>query len=138
MKNNTPTISIQLAAGSVASPFFLDVVIRQKLCRETCADETPVFAPAFTVLSTEEVADGQYIITIGVQGTASYIPCGCGQCSTRTMVISETFAVPYAAEAAPTSVTVTAGATENTIIAEPCHRCGDIMQSRTPITLTIA
>lgn len=138
MKNYNPTISIQLAAGSTASPFFLDVVIRQKLCRKACADETPVFAPVFAVTGTEEVADGQYIISISVQGVIHYTPCGGGACSTRAMTVSETFSVPYAGATAPASVTISAGTTENTILTEPCHDCGDILLSRTPITLTVA
>lgn len=131
-------IEAVLAAGSVASPYYYDVVITQNLCVKTCADSTPVFAPAYSFVSTENVGTNQYIITLHVEGVIHYTPCGRGACSVKAETISEDFTLPYYGTAAPTSVTVEAGSTVNEVTAEPCKDCSSIFVSRTPITITIA
>lgn len=131
-------ITTELAAGSVASPFFYEAVLTQTLCHKTCADATPVFAPAFSFVSTQNVGTDQYLINLHIEGVIHYIPCGGNQCCVKAEAISEDFALPYYATAAPTSVIVTAGATENAINAEPCKECSDTFVSKTPLTITIA
>ena len=135
MKNN-PMITTTLAAGSVASPYYIDVAIREKLCQKVCAENAPVFAPVFSVVGTRQVAEGQYMVTLNVQGIISYTPCS-GGCTARTMSVNENFQVPVAADAEPTEVSVSAGATVNTIDSEPCKKCSEWMVSRTPISLTV-
>ena len=135
MKNN-PIITATLAAGSVASPYYLDVIIREKLCHKICAESVPVFSPAFSVVGTSQVAEGQYMVTLNVQGIISYTPCG-STCNTRTMIISENFQVPLAADTEPSDVSIAAGVTVNTIETEPCKKCSEWMVSRTPISLTV-
>lgn len=138
MKTTSPIITVQLAAGSAASPYFLDVLIMQKLCRDTCAEEPPVFSPTFSVIGTTEVATGQYLVTLGVQGVIHYTPCGCSGCTVKAMTVNETFTVPVASDTAPSSTTITAGTTVNTVDHQPCRECGNTLVSHTPITLTIA
>lgn len=137
MKRHDPIISVQLAAGSVASPFYLDAVIRQELCHEACASAAPLFAPTFSVVGTEEVGTDQHLIKLHVEGVINYTPCRGGACSVRTMTVSEDFTVPYSGTAAPASVTVSTGETENSIETSPCRTCGRTMVSRTPISLTV-
>lgn len=138
MKSFTPTITAQVAAGSTSSPFFVDVVIRQKLCHDTCIDTTPVFTPTFAVVSTDNVGEDQYIITLSVEGVIHYTPCSRGVCYTKAQTVSATFTIPYYGTAEPTSVTIEAGTPVNSLLTEPCHQCSDVFVSRTPITLTVA
>lgn len=132
------TIEAVLAAGSVASPFFYNVEISHSLCCKTCAESTPVFAPAFSFVSTENVGTDQYVITVHVEGVIHYTPCGCGSCSVKAETISEDFTLPYYGTAAPTSVTVEAGTTANEVTAAPCKDCSNTFVSTTPLTITIA
>ena len=136
MKRHDPIICVQLAAGSVASPFYLDAVIRQELCHEACAEAAPLFAPTFSVVGTEEVGTDQYLNKLHVEGATNHTPCRGGACSVRTMTVSEDFTVPYSGTA-PASVTVSTGETENSIETSPCRTCGRTMVSRTPISLTV-
>lgn len=136
MKKYIPSITTQLAAGSAASPYFIVATMRLGLCRETCADNPPVFNPSVAVVSTSEVGTGQYLVTLSMQGVVSYTPCGA--CSASAVNINETFTVAVAADAAPTSVTVASATTQNTIEHQPCQQCGSILVSLTPLTLTIA
>lgn len=48
-------ITATLAAGSVTSPYFVEVNITQRLCHKTCADNTPVFVPQFSLVGISEV-----------------------------------------------------------------------------------
>jgi hypothetical protein len=137
MKNKT-IIKAVLAAGSAASPFFYEVGICRRLCHKTCAESTPVFAPAFSFVGVENVGTNQYLITIHVEGVIHYTPCGCGQCAVKAETVSENFTVPYYGTAAPATVTLAAGATDNSVAGTPCNPCSADFVSRTPLSITIA
>ena len=126
-----------LAAGSIDSPYFVQLNISQALCHKVCKDNIPVFAPAISFVSVTEVATGQYVAKFHIEGIISYLPCGCG-CSTRTMNISQDFTIPIASATAPTSVTVTAGAAVNTLVAPACENCTREFVSEIPLTITVA
>lgn len=127
----TPT----LAAGSVASPYFVEVNIMQKLCHKTCKDNTPVFVPQFSLEEVSEVGTNQYVATVRVQGIISYTPCD-GSCCTKQQPLNQLFTIPFAFTGTP-DVTITAGASVNEIIATACHNCSRNFVSETPITLTV-
>lgn len=137
-KQNSANITATLAAGSVASPYYVQVNIAQRLCSPACDEQTPVFAPTFSLVGYSEVGDGQYIATIKVEGIISYVPCGGNTCCTRSQVLSQTFTIPFALATAPTSVTIASGTTVNAISAVACQSCSRDFVSETPITLTIA
>lgn len=128
----TPT----LAAGSVASPYYFEVNITQKLCHKTCKDNTPVFVPQFTLEGVSEVGTNQYVASVRVQGIISYTPCD-GSCCTKQQPLNQVFTIPFAFTGTP-DVTVTAGASVNEIIANACHNCSRNFVSETPLTLTVA
>lgn len=138
MATKKTTIEAVLAAGAVASPFFYEVNICHTLCCKTCADSTPVFAPAFSFASTESVGTNQYLINVHVEGVIHYTPCGRNSCAVKAETISEDFTLPYYGTAAPATVTVEAGATVNAVTAEPCKECSAGFVSSTPLTVTIA
>lgn len=127
----TPT----LAAGSVASPYYFEVNITQKLCHKTCKDNTPVFVPQFTLEEVSEVGTNQYVASVRVQGIISYTPCD-GSCCTKQQPLNQVFTIPFAFTGTP-DVTVTAGASVNEILANTCHNCSRNFVSETPITLTV-
>ena len=137
-KIQSAVITPVLAAGSVASPYYYQVNITQRLCYPACADEMPVFNPQFQLVGTALVGTGQYVATIKVEGIISYVPCGGNTCATRTQVLSQTFTVPFASATAPTSVTITPGTSVNAIVASGCQSCSRDFVSETPITLTVA
>lgn len=137
-KQNSAIITPTLAAGSVASPYFVQVSISQRLCSPACEDQTPIFTPAFSLVDFSEVGAGQYVATIKVEGIISYVPCGGNSCCTRTQVLSQTFTVPFASETAPTSVTIESGVPVNTVVTSACQSCSRDFVSETPITLTVA
>lgn len=137
-KTNSAKITPVLAAGSVASPYFIQVNISQRLCTQVCADSVPVFAPSFSLRGYSQVGTGQYVATIHVEGIISYDPCGSSGCCSRQQNISQDFTVPFASTAAPTSVTIAAGVSVNAISATACQRCSRDFVSETPITLTVA
>lgn len=139
MNNKTKTtIEAVLAAGSTASPFFYEVTIQRSLCCKTCAEATPVFAPAYTYVGTENVGTNQYLITIHVEGVIHYTPCGSGACAVKAETVSENFTVPYYGTAAPATVTISAGATVNDVKAAPCQNCGNVFESETPLSVAIS
>jgi hypothetical protein len=125
-----------LAAGSVASPYFVQVNITQKLCYLTCAETTPVFAPQFSLRSVAQVGVGQYVATIHVEGIVSYLPCN-GSCCTEQQPISQDFTIPIASVTAPT-VTIAQGASVNAVIATACKPRTRTFVSETPLTVTVA
>ena len=127
----TPT----LAAGSVASPYYFEVNITQKLCHKTCKDNTPVFVPQFTLEGVSEVGTNQYVASVRVQGIISYTPCD-GSCCTKQQPLNQVFTIPFAFTGTP-DVTVTAGVSVNEILANACHNCSRNFVSETPITLTV-
>ena len=77
-KIQAAVITPVLAAGSVASPYFYEVNITQRLCYPTCADNTPVFNPQFSLKSLSQVGTGRYVATVHVEGIISYVPCNGG------------------------------------------------------------
>lgn len=137
-KTNSAKITPELAAGSVASPYFIQVNISQRLCNPVCVDETPVFAPVFSIKGYAEVDTGQYVATVHVEGIISYNPCGSSGCCSKQQNISQDFTVPFASTAAPTSVTIAAGTSVNAISATACQNCSRDFVSETPITLIVA
>ncbi len=136
--NKIPSASITpvLAAGSVASPYFWDVNITQRLCDKTCADNTPVFAPQFSLKSLAQVGTGQYKATIHVEGIISYVPCNGGCGCTKQQPLSQDFTIPISSTAEPT-VTIAQGTAVNAIAANGCQRCSRMFVSETPLTVTV-
>lgn len=126
-----------LAAGSAASPYFVQLNVLQELCHKACKDNTPVFVPAISYVSLSEVATGQYVATFHIEGVISYLPCN-GGCNSKTMNISQDFTIPIASATAPTSVTVTSGVAVNTLIAPPCKSCTREFVSEIPLTITVS
>ena len=126
-----------LAAGSTTSPYYFQVNITKVLCKPTCASNVPVFVPAFTLLGFSSVGAGQYVATVRVQAVVTYDPCGTNCCS-KSEVVSQLFTIPFASATAPTSVTLSQGATVNAIAAHGCKRCSRTFVSETPLTLTVA
>ena len=137
--NTSPAIITPvLAAGSTTSPYFIQLNISQRLCAPTCKETTPIFTPSFKVVGISPVGSGQYMVTIHAEGVITFIPCGKGSCCTVSQAISKDFTLPVASATAPTSVTVTAGATINAVHTKGCATCGRDFVSETPLTLTIA
>lgn len=130
------TITPVLAVGSVASPFFVQVNISQRLCFPTCTETTPVFNPRFSVKSIAQVATGQYVATIHVEGIISYVPCKGGCACTKQQPLSQDFTIPIRSTTAPT-ITLTQGASVNAVAASGCQSCSRAFVSETPLTLTI-
>lgn len=137
-KIQSAVITPVLAAGSTTSPYYYLLNITQRLCFPTCADNTPVFTPQFTLVGTTQVGTGQYIATIRVQGIISYVPCNGGCCCTKTQPLSQEFTIPIASATAPTAVTVVAGNTINSVAATSCNPCSRTFVSETPLTITVA
>lgn len=129
----TPT----LAAGSVASPYYVLVNISQRLCFPTCVERTPVFNPTYSLKSVAQVATGQYVATLHVEGIVSYVQCNGGCNCTKQQPISQDFTVPIASATAPT-VTIAQGAAVNTVAANGCQSCSRAFVSETPLTITVA
>lgn len=73
-KQNSANITPTLAAGSVASPYYIQVNISQRLCSPACEDQSPVFNPTFSLVGYSEVGASQYVATIKVEGLISYVP----------------------------------------------------------------
>lgn len=126
-----------LAAGSTTSPYFYQVNISQRLCNKTCADNTPVFAPQFSLRSVAQVGTGQYVATIHVEGIISYVPCNGGCNCTKQQPLSQDFTIPIASATAPT-VTIAQGASVNSVAATSCKPCSRSFVSETPLTVTVA
>lgn len=125
------------AAGSVASPYFYEVNITQRLCYPTCADNTPVFNPQFSLKSLSQVGTGRYVATIHVEGIISYVPCNGGCGCTKQQPLSQDFTIPIQSASAPT-VTIEQGTAMNAVAASACQPCSRTFVSETPITVTVA
>ena len=136
-KIQSAVITPVLAAGSVASPYYYQVNITQRLCYPACADELPVFAPQFQLMGVTLVGTGQYVATIRVQGIISYVQCGGGCNCTKQQPLVQEFQIPIASATAPT-VTITPGTTVNAISAAACQPCSRTLASDTPLTITVA
>ncbi len=129
-------IAAPLADGSVASPYFHSVNITQRLCHSTCADNTPVFTPQFSLRSLSQIGPGQYIATVHVEGIISYVPCNGGCDCTKQQPLSQDFTIPIFSAATPT-VTIEAGASVNAVSTTGCQRCSRMFVSETPLTVTV-
>lgn len=136
-KIQAPVITPVLAAGSTASPYYCQVNITQRLCFPTCAENTPVFAPQFSLVGIVQVGTGQYAATIRVQGIISYVPCNGGCCCTKSQPLSDTFTIPIASATAPTEVMVAAGVTVNAVSTTACQQCSRTFVSETPLSITV-
>lgn len=137
-KVHPATITPVLAAGSVASPYFVQVNISQRLCKKTCVGKTPVFNPQFSLVGYDLVGTGQYVATVHVEGIIAYTPCETSGCCDKMQVLSQNFTIPFASATAPTSVTIASGVTVNDIAAAPCQDCSRDFVSETPLTITVA
>ena len=131
-------ITATLALGSTATAPYYDVNITQQLCTPACVDETPVFAPTFSVKSIANVGTSQYLVVLHVEGVINYIPCNCGPCCTRSQVVSQDFTIPVYSATAINSVTPAIGVIQNGIAKIACYSCSKTFVSDVPLTLTIA
>lgn len=127
-----------LALGSVASPYYVQISIAQRLCYPTCVDNTPVFNPSFSVKTVSQVAETQYVITLHVEGIISYVQCHGGCSCTKQQPMSQDFTIPVSKTGTAPVVTITQGATVNAIATVGCRTCGRNLVSETPLTITIA
>lgn len=136
-KNYFANITATLAAGSVASPYQYLINITQKLCKPSCVEQTPVFAPVFSLVGITQVGEGQFLATIHVEGVISYVPCDGNVCCTKSQLISQDFTIPIAA-ATVTTVTLEKGTTINAIAGAPCKKCSRNFVSESPLVVTVA
>lgn len=127
-----------LALGSVASPFFVQVQIAQRLCHKTCVNNTPVFNPRFSVKSVALVAPTQYVATIHVEGIISYVPCNGGCECPKQQPLSQDFTIPISKTDTAPVISLTQGATVNAVASVGCQTCGRNLISETPLTITVA
>lgn len=127
-----------LALGSVASPYFVQVQIAQRLCYKTCVDNTPVFSPRFSIKSVALVAPTQYVATIHVEGIISYVQChgGCG--CTKQQPLSQDFTIPISKTGTAPVVSLVQGESVNAVASVGCQTCGRNLISETPLTITVA
>ena len=138
MKQIKTIVKMELAAGSVASPYYYEMEITHQLCRSACADSVPLFSPTVSVVSTQSVGTSQYLITLAVEGVLHYTPCNGCDCAVKAETINENIVVPLYSETAPTSVTLVQGTVVNTLQTEPCKNCSNEFVSNVPLTLTVA
>ena len=131
-------ITATLAVGATATAPYYDVNITQQLCTPACVDETPVFAPSFSVKSIAKVGTSQYLVVLHVEGVINYVPCNCGTCCTRSQMVSQDFTIPVFSATAINSVTPTIGTVQNGIARIACCSCSKTFVSDAPLTLTIA
>lgn len=132
----SPIITFTPALGSTTSPYAGLVNITQRLCFASCADNTPVFDPRFSVRGVSQVGTNLYAVDIHVEGQISYVACGggCGCC--KQQPLSDDFYVYVQATSFPT-VTLTEGASINRLSVAGCQTCGRTFVSDTPLTLTV-
>ena len=135
---NSAIISPVLAAGSTTSPYLFLVNLTQRLCQATCAEQTPVFAPIFSLVGYSQVGTNAYMATINVQGVISYTPCNKNNCCTKTQIVNQNFTIPFTSATAPTSVSITQGTSVNSVSAQPCQNCSRTFVSETPVNLVVA
>lgn len=127
-----------LALGSVASPYFVQVQIAQRLCFPTCVEATPVFNPRFSVKSVAQVATNSYVATLHVEGIISYVPCKGGCCCTKQQPLSQDFTIPISKTGTAPVITLTQGASVNAMSVVGCQMCSRQFLSETPLTIAIA
>lgn len=133
-----PLISVTPSLGSTTSPYQLQVTINQRLCARVCSQNTPVFIPSFDVLGITNVGGTQYMVQVRVQGTISYVRCGCGCEGTMSQPLNAVFSIPVTSATAPTSVTITKGNTVNDIAVTDCQTCSRQFVSDNFVTLNVA
>lgn len=131
-------ISPTLALGSVASPYFVQVQVAQRLCSPTCADTAPVFNPIFSLKSIAQVAANSFVATLHVEGIISYVQCGGGCNCTRQQPLSQDFTLPFSSTSASPTLTIAQGASVNIVATTECQQCSRNFVSETPLTITIA
>lgn len=135
----SPIISVTPSLGSTTSPFQLQVTINQRLCAKVCKENIPVFQPTFTVLRTTNVGGTQYMVDVQVEGSISYVKCGCGCCGVMPpLPVNATFSIPVTSATAPTAVTIEKGITVNAVQTPNCQMCGRTFISDNFLTLTVA
>lgn len=127
-----------LALGSVASPYFVQVQIAQRLCYKTCVDNTPVFNPRFSVKSVAQVAPTQYVATIHVEGIISYVRCNGGCGCAEPQPLSQDFTIPISKTGTAPVVSLVQGASVNAMAPVGCQTCSRNLVSETPLTITVA
>lgn len=137
-KAHAAVITPVLAAGSVASPYFFQVNISQRLCKKACMNQPPVFNPVFTLVDYALVSAGRYVATVKVEGVIAYTPCETDGCCDKTQVISQEFTLPFALATTPTAVTITSGVPVNAIAVTGCQMCSRTFVNETPVILTVA
>ena len=137
-KIQAASITPVLALGSVASPYFVQVNISQRLCYPTCIDNTPVFNPRFSVKSVSQVAPTQYVATIHVEGIISYVKCHGGCECTKQQPLSQDFTIPISKTGVAPVVTLTQGSSVNIVATVGCQQCSRNFVSETPLTVTVA
>lgn len=130
-------ITFTPALGSTASPYAGIVKIDQRLCFASCAGNTPVFAPQFSVKSVAPAGTNLYAVTLHVEGIISYVPCNGGCCCTKQQPLSQDFEVFISSTTVPT-VTIEPGASINALAATPCQQCSRAFTSATPLSITVA
>lgn len=127
----TPT----LALGSTTSPYLVQVQIMQTLCFPTCAENTPVFNPQYSVKSVSQVSATGYVAIIHVEGIISYVQCGGNCCCTKQQPLSQDFTIPIESATAPT-ITISQGASVNAVVASGYECCSRAFVCETPLTIT--
>ena len=133
----TPIITFTPALGSTASPFSGILNITQRLCYQSCVGSTPVFSPQFSVKSISSAGQGQYAVTLHVEGIISYVPCNGGCECTKTQPLTGDVVISIASSSVP-SISIEAGASINALDATPCQSCSRTFVCDTPITITVA
>ena len=128
-------ITATVAAGSTASPYYVDVDIRQQLCQKTCVMSVPVFAPQFQVLDVKTVGTSQYELLVNVQGAISYCPCH--KCKATVVPINQNFVVPIFSAAVVESATIAVGTVNNRMIRNGCRPCSSRFMSQVPLSITV-
>ena len=127
-----------LAAGSVASPYDWRINIVQPLCRKTCAANTPVFNPQFTLVGVSQTGTNKFNATIRVEGCISYVARGCGCNGCENQPLSQEFTIPFDFTGTNPVVSIAQDATANAMSVSGCQTCSRLFVSETPLTLTVA
>lgn len=131
-------ITAELAAGSTASPYQYTINISQRLCHPVCTSNIPVFMPQFSVVGSPMlIGTNLYVVEVQAQGTINYTPFNSCGCCDKTQTINQTFNIKFVSTTAPTSVTIAAGSTVNSIAAVSCQPCSRAFVSETPLTVTV-
>ena len=130
------SITVTPMLGSTTSPYEVLVNISQRLCSPCCVGTPPVFDPKYSVIGVSQVADGQYVATLHVEGVICYTPIGGGCGCTKMQPLSQNFTVPVSATSLPT-ITLAAEPSINTLAATACQTASRTFVSETPIAITV-